>query len=95
MRFDANCYIAITRKLDAHDISKGRGDYYQVLGSITQPTLVIGIATDGLFTAEEQIELSDNIPNAKVVIIESGEGHSILIQDMMDFCWSLLKCAIC
>ncbi|KAI8900963.1 homoserine O-acetyltransferase [Globomyces pollinis-pini] len=74
-RFDANCYIAITRKLDTHDISRDRGDYKTVLASIQQPTLVIGIATDGLFTAEEQLELGAGIPNAQVVIIESGEGH--------------------
>ena len=41
-RFDANCYIAITRKMDSHDVSRGRGDYLEVLGSISQPCLVIG-----------------------------------------------------
>jgi homoserine O-acetyltransferase len=41
-RFDANCYIALTRKMDTHDLSRGRGDYDDVLKSIQQPTLVIG-----------------------------------------------------
>lgn len=53
-RFDANCYIAITRKLDTHDISRGRGEYESVLKSIQQPTCVIGIDSDGLFTLDEQ-----------------------------------------
>lgn len=41
-RFDANCYMAITRKMDTHDLARGRGDYVQVLAGITQPALVLG-----------------------------------------------------
>lgn len=41
-RFDANCYIALTRKMDSHDLSRDRGDYEQVLKTIQQPALVIG-----------------------------------------------------
>ncbi|CAO3573247.1 unnamed protein product [Mortierella alpina] len=41
-RFDANCYIALSRKMDAHDVSLGRGDYEQVLQMIKQPVLVLG-----------------------------------------------------
>ena len=74
-RFDANCYIAITRKLDTHDISRGRGTFQEALAKITQPCLVIGIASDGLFTANEQHELANGIPNSELIIIDSGEGH--------------------
>ncbi|KAI9327094.1 homoserine O-acetyltransferase [Obelidium mucronatum] len=74
-RFDANCYIAITRKLDTHDISRGRGEYEDVLGSIEQNALIIGIETDGLFTIAEQYELSEHIPNSEIIIIHSFEGH--------------------
>ena len=42
-RFDANCYISITRKMDLHDISRNRGEYIQVLHSIKQPCLIIGL----------------------------------------------------
>jgi len=41
-RFDANCYIAITRKMDTHDIARDRGTLEEVLTSIKQPALVIG-----------------------------------------------------
>lgn len=41
-RFDANCYIALTRKMDTHDLSRNRGNYDEVLKTISQPTLVIG-----------------------------------------------------
>ncbi|KAI9325109.1 putative homoserine O-acetyltransferase [Zopfochytrium polystomum] len=74
-RFDANCYIALTRKMDMHDVSRGRGDYEDVLRSIEQPTLVIGVETDGLFTISEQYELSELIPNAEIIIVHSFEGH--------------------
>ncbi|KAL2911506.1 L-homoserine-O-acetyltransferase [Polyrhizophydium stewartii] len=74
-RFDANCYIAITRKLDSHDISVGRGDYTTALGRIAQKAIVIGIETDGLFTVDDQYELGAGMPNARVVIVASGEGH--------------------
>src|SRR5207249_168362 len=42
-RFDANCYISLTRKLDAHDITIGRGERLdQVLKTVTQMAMVIG-----------------------------------------------------
>ncbi|KAI8062441.1 homoserine O-acetyltransferase [Gongronella butleri] len=74
-RFDANCYIALTRKMDTHDLSRGRGDYDAVLASIQQPALVIGIETDGLFTISEQYELADGIPGAQMIVIQSSDGH--------------------
>lgn len=42
-RFDANCYIAITRKMDVHDVAAGRGELVDVLDNIVQPSLVIGM----------------------------------------------------
>lgn len=41
-RFDANCYIAITRKMDVHDVARGRGEFEAVLKGFVQPALVIG-----------------------------------------------------
>jgi homoserine O-acetyltransferase len=82
-RFDANCYIHITRKLDTHDIARGRVDdaaseveaLRQVLATLPPRALVIGIQTDGLFTPSEQREIASHIPNAELVIIPSPEGH--------------------
>lgn len=59
--------------MDTHDISRGRGTFKEALELIKQPCLIIGIASDGLFTVDEQHELG-GIPNSRVVIIESGEG---------------------
>ncbi|KAK4623829.1 Homoserine O-acetyltransferase [Fulvia fulva] len=85
-RFDANCYIAITRKLDTHDVSRGRTDksepgsptpeeVREALGLIEQPTLVLGIQSDGLFHYVEQQELAAAIPNSELKTIDSPDGH--------------------
>nr|OQO21021.1 Homoserine O-acetyltransferase [Rachicladosporium sp. CCFEE 5018] len=87
-RFDANCYIAITRKLDTHDVSRGRTDtddntaeeaVIAALKLIEQPTLVLGIMSDGLFTFAEQQELAAAIPNAELKTIESPDGHDAFL----------------
>ncbi|KAG0228436.1 homoserine O- acetyltransferase, partial [Actinomortierella wolfii] len=75
-RFDANCYIAITRKMDVHDVSAGRpGTLHDVLESIRQPALVIGVESDGLFTISEQYELAEHLHQAEMVVIQSPDGH--------------------
>lgn len=82
-RFDANCYIHITRKLDTHDVARGRiADHEEeslalakVLATLPPRALVISIATDGLFTTTEQRELAAHIPGAELVVIHSPDGH--------------------
>ncbi|KAF9433449.1 homoserine O- acetyltransferase [Entomortierella beljakovae] len=74
-RFDANCYIAITRKMDVHDVSTGRGDLIEVLDSIKQPALVIGVESDGLFTISEQYELAEHLHDSEMVVVQSPDGH--------------------
>jgi homoserine O-acetyltransferase len=86
-RFDANCYIHITRKLDTHDIARGRDQLSdsgadaeskalaRVLSTLPPRALVISIETDGLFTPSEQRELKAHIPNATLVVIPSPDGH--------------------
>ncbi|KAI0785922.1 homoserine O-acetyltransferase [Abortiporus biennis] len=83
-RFDANCYIHITRKLDTHDVARGRlispdedesTALSRVLSTLPPRALVIGIQTDGLFTPSEQREIAEHIPDAQLIIIPSPEGH--------------------
>ncbi|KAL5495534.1 MET2 [Sanghuangporus weigelae] len=84
-RFDANCYIHITRKMDTHDISRGRYDIQSpedeshalahVLSTLPPRALVIGIQSDGLFMVSEQKEIAEHIPEAELVIINSPDGH--------------------
>lgn len=84
-RFDANCYIAITRKLDTHDLSRHCEDpesedpLKDALAQIEQPALVLGIESDGLFTYGEQQEIAHGIPNARLEKIDSSEGHDAFL----------------
>uniref|UniRef100_A0A060T5L0 ARAD1C13332p n=1 Tax=Blastobotrys adeninivorans TaxID=409370 RepID=A0A060T5L0_BLAAD len=84
-RFDANCYIAISRKMDTHDVSRGRADTVEdALELIEQPTLVIGISSDGLFTFTEQERLAQHIPNATLCKINSPEGHDAFLLEFVE-----------
>ncbi|KAJ3763486.1 Alpha/Beta hydrolase protein [Lentinula raphanica] len=88
-RFDANCYIHITRKLDTHDLARGRfieGEEDQVgrddsaalarvLSTLPPRALVISISSDGLFTPSEQKEIAAHIPDAELVTVQSPDGH--------------------
>ncbi|KAL8682574.1 MAG: hypothetical protein Q9224_006766, partial [Gallowayella concinna] len=84
-RFDSNCYIAISRKLDTHDVSRHRvspdeaNATAQALSQIQQPALVIGIESDGLFTWTEQQEIAAGIPNSRLRNIDSPEGHDAFL----------------
>lgn len=100
-RFDANCYIALTRKLDAHDISRNRQSFASALASLTQTALIIGtkptnlcMDSDGLFTSDDQYDLGNGMPNANVVILESGEGHDgflLEVEQMRDLLGDFIK----
>lgn len=84
-RFDSNCYIAITRKLDTHDVSRHRVPpdtpnlVADALSQIKQPALVIGIESDGLFTFAEQQEIAAAIPDSRLRTIDSPEGHDAFL----------------
>jgi D-lactate dehydrogenase (cytochrome)/homoserine O-acetyltransferase len=80
-RFDANCYIQLTYTLDSHDVSRGRGDYFDVLANIKQRALVVGILSDVLYPYALQRELADALPNSQLYTIDSPHGHdSFLIE---------------
>ncbi|KAJ3855519.1 Alpha/Beta hydrolase protein [Lentinula lateritia] len=85
-RFDANCYIHITRKLDTHDLARSRSiegedqdddsaALARVLSTLPPRALVISISTDGLFTPSEQKEIAAHIPGAELVTVQSPDGH--------------------
>lgn len=78
-RFDANCYIAISRKMDSHDITRGRWEYGSTashpLETCPAGALLLAISSDALFTLDEQREMSDRLPESELVVIESPEGH--------------------
>ncbi|CAK9436452.1 uncharacterized protein LODBEIA_P10100 [Lodderomyces beijingensis] len=105
-RFDANCYISITRKLDTHDITRGKIEDYgsdgrleedplpKFLQTLTKPHLVIGIESDGLFTYSEQELLGKNIPKAILKKLDSPEGHDAFLLEfelINSYCLDFLR----
>ncbi|KAM0559774.1 hypothetical protein ACHAPJ_004298 [Fusarium lateritium] len=81
-RFDANCYLHILDKIDSHDIARDRYPslsddeaIHRVLGQIQQPTLVVGVPTDGLYPLSEQIAVFQGLKNATFATVQSDDGH--------------------
>ena len=82
-RFDANCYVHITHKMDTHDVARLRcsssvttpDTISGILSTLPPNPLVISIQTDGLFTPSEQSLIASHIPQAELAMIESRDGH--------------------
>ncbi|MEQ8523648.1 homoserine O-acetyltransferase [Gracilimonas sp.] len=78
-RFDANTYIILSKAMDTHDISRGRGSFETVLGNLNKPILIVGFASDKLYPINEQKELARLIPNSKLAELESPYGHDAFL----------------
>ncbi|MBC5994651.1 homoserine O-acetyltransferase MetX [Pontibacter cellulosilyticus] len=75
-RFNAYTYWLLTKAMDSHNLSRGRGrSIEQVLRQIKQRTLIIGISSDILCPVQEQVFISRHMPNATYVEIGSSYGH--------------------
>lgn len=74
-RFDANSYIRLSECMNSHDLGRGRGGLVPALQSIPQPTLVISLEHDQLYTYAEQALLAKHIPNAAHELISTRYGH--------------------
>lgn len=83
-RFDANCYICLTDKMDTHDVTRGRlehddvpndEDFRQVLQAVPPRALVVGVDTDNLFQPEQQAKLASYMPDATLASLDSPDGH--------------------
>ncbi len=74
-RFDVLSYLTLSKAMDSHNVGRGRGGVEFALQRIRAKTLVIGIQSDVLFPVEEQVFLANNIPGARLDIIDSLYGH--------------------
>ena len=75
-RFNAYCYWLLTKAMDSHHLARGRGgDVEAVLGTIGQPTLLIGVSSDILCPLIEQRHMAACLPDAKLIEIDSAYGH--------------------
>lgn len=93
-RFDANSYIRLSQCMNSHDISRGYNSIESALQTIQQPTLVISLEHDQLYTYAEQAQLAEHIPNATHELIRTQYGHDgflIETQAMGDILHRFLK----
>ncbi|MEG1641712.1 MAG: homoserine O-acetyltransferase [Synergistaceae bacterium] len=85
-RFDANCYLYLTKMMDLHDIGTGRGGVKKAWENFAgKRLLTVGISSDMLF-ANWQIEEVINTANeagvnGKYEEIESENGHDAFLID--------------
>jgi len=78
-RFDAHSYIILTKAMDSHDVSSGRGSFEKVLGRVNKPVKVIGIDTDHLYPVHEQKELAKLLRYGQYKEIKSSYGHDAFL----------------
>jgi homoserine O-acetyltransferase len=75
-RFNAYSYWHLTKAMDSHNVSRGRGGVLsEVLQQITQPCLLLGISTDMLCPIQEQEYMAKHMPNCSYTAISSPYGH--------------------
>ena len=75
-RFNAYSYWVLTKAMDSHHLGRGRGgSLVQVLKSIRQRTLIIGISSDILCPVQEQQFIARHIPDSTFIEIDSNYGH--------------------
>lgn len=74
-RFNAYSYYILSKVLDGHNVGRNRGSIKNALAKITARTLIIAIDSDILFLPEEQHEMANYIPSAKLYMIKSDYGH--------------------
>ena len=75
-RFNAYSYWLLTKAMDSHHLGRGRGgELIEVLKTIHQPALIIGITSDILCPIDEQQFMADHLPDAELYAIESTYGH--------------------
>jgi homoserine O-acetyltransferase len=75
-RFNAQSYWLLTKAMDSHNIARGRAaTTAEVLQTIRQKALIIGITSDILCPAEEQRFLARNMHSSAYYEIDSLYGH--------------------
>lgn len=74
-RFDANSYLRLSLCMNSHDLGRGRDGVQGALQNIHQPTAVISLENDQLYSFAEQAQLAEHIPNAVHELIPTRYGH--------------------
>jgi homoserine O-acetyltransferase len=83
-RFDANCYVSLTRQMNSYDVGRDRDGAEEVLADIEIPALVLGVQTDILYPVHEQEELTRLLPNAELQVLDAPQGHDAFLIELDD-----------
>ncbi|WCO65770.1 homoserine O-acetyltransferase [Iamia majanohamensis] len=85
-RFDANSYLLLTKAMDLHDISRGRGGLTAALGRIQAPVLAVGVSSDTLYPKYQSQELVRVLRSqggaARYAEIDSPHGHDAFLLEL-------------
>jgi homoserine O-acetyltransferase len=88
--FDPNCYLNISRAMDRFDLAKHGGSNVEALArSGVERALVIGVASDMLFSVAEQRSLAEDCTKAGIATqfapLDCIEGHDSFLIDIKRF----------
>lgn len=74
-RFNAFSYWTLSKTMDSHDVSRGRGSLEEALSQVKAKTLVVGVDSDILFPVSESVFIADHVKGAELEVIKSLYGH--------------------
>ena len=84
-RFDANSYLLLTKAMDLHDLSRGRGSLEAALRRIAAPVLSMGITSDILYPEYQSVDLVAGVEavggTGSYHQIDSPHGHDAFLID--------------
>jgi homoserine O-acetyltransferase len=85
-RFDANCYLYLSRSMDLFDVAEHGGTVEAGLARIkAASTLVVGVETDFLFPLDQQEEIATTLRklghDVRFVALPSVQGHDSFLVD--------------
>ena len=92
-RFDANCYIYLTKAMDFFDLSEGSSTLEEGVKRISSKSLFISFRSDWLFSPLETAELVDAMRNTGLDVefheIESAYGHDAFLVEYPKYSYLL------
>lgn len=74
-RFTALSYYFLTRTMDSHDVGRDRGGPVNALQQIKARTLILSLENDQLFPFDEQLLLTQYIPDSNLEVVATQHGH--------------------
>lgn len=84
-RFDANCYLVLSKCMDLMDLGAGQRTYAEGVLRIKSPLLIIGVDRDFLIPLSEQQHLAQLLENhghdVHLEVLSSIYGHDAFLKD--------------